>query len=735
MEPRVADRKKQEIYSLLKQARINEAIKAITAFIEEAGAPGLNDELAQLSMSYSFMLQYLAKGIFDPQRDTVLQRIIESLYTIADRCAIAAQQDKSPAIFYTRRRELKDTSLVSLLDAFKASSHKMDLLSNVPKEQANRLAYMQILQERERQETAIFNKLWSTYPTTNDDTALLKGFIIDDKMPYHAKCLFLSALFLGLTVLYDESKLLLLIETYTVSNNPEVQIRALIYAVLALYLYGSRASRSAEVKSRTQAMAEDPHFATDMATLQFLLARSRNTDNVTRKVRDDLMPGIMNMSPDLINKIRNKNAPLDIADLEANPEWQDMLENSGIAKKMEEFNEMQLEGNDVFISTFSHLKSFPFFRTLSNWFLPYHSNHSVLHETFGDNSDTLNDIIGYAPLCNSDKYSFCLSMASIPESQRNMMTAQVQAQNSELKEMKSAELPSDDKQREAVANKHIQDLYRFFKLFSRKREFVAVFDQDMDFTTMPFFKDFTTTPQTLSIISEFYFKNALHEDAIKYYAYQLNTSENVNPIIFQKMGFSYQNLGNIKEALKHYKRYLLAHDNDPWTIKHMAACYKAAKRYDKAIEFYKLADELQPGSVAGTLNIANCLLESGNTVDALQYYYKADFLPGAKHKAWRPIAWCSFITGNTDKALAYYDKIIAEDKPTAQDYLNRGHVMLCTGNIPEAISNYTSSLSLEICQEDFRDAFFSDKQVLGDKGISTDDMALLIDAILFKPKD
>lgn len=729
MDNRAIDNKQRNIYRELEHKRINDAFASVLQLMDQTGIINLKDEVEQLKISYSFMLQYLSRGILDPQREQVLQRIVDSLYLITDRIVMAAKADSALELFYARRRELESTPLNDIVNKWKAALHKHELLSSVPAQQQNRLAIAQILQECERQETAMFNKVWCSFPTTHDDAMLLNDIIVDNNTPVHVQCLILSALFLGLMTLYDNAKLAVICHTYASSSHAEVQVRALTYAILAMYAHSKRVATSATIKPHVEALADNSHLEHDISTIQFLLARSRNTDNITRRVRENLMPDIMNMSPDLMRKIKDKNSPIDLQDLEANPEWQEMLENSGFTKKMEEFNEMQLAGNDVFISTFSHLKSFPFFRTLSNWFLPFIPGHSALHSTLGDNAETLAGIVGDAPLCNSDKYSFCLSLGSIPESQRQMMLNQVQAQHGDLKELKNTQLPDNDKEREAIANRHLQDLYRFFKLFSRKREFVAVFDKDMDLTGLPLLQSHTCRRETMSIIAEFYFKNEFYEDAIKYFTLIMSSSDSVDPVIFQKTGFCHQNLGNTREALRCYKRYLLAHDNDPWTIKHMAACYRAMKRYDKAIECYQLVEQLQPDSVATTLSLGNCLLEADNVPEALKYYYKADFLNGAKHRAWRPIAWCSFLTGNSDRALSYYDKIINEDQATSQDYMNRGHVFLCAGQIADAINSYRESLSLEGNIDSFRKAFANDARHLNAQGISNDDIALVIDSL------
>ena len=43
----------------------------------------------------------------------------------------------------------------------------------------------------------------------------------------------------------------------------------------------------------------------------------------------------------------------------------------GITDKLRELGELQMSGADVYMSTFSQLKQFPFFRKISHWFYPF----------------------------------------------------------------------------------------------------------------------------------------------------------------------------------------------------------------------------------------------------------------------------------------------------------------------------------------------------------------------------
>lgn len=720
----------RKVQELLEASRIVEALKLLDELVTASADWQIREEYEQLSTNYRLLLQYMSQGVMDPARHSVLSRLTQSLLTLTWRSYNAVVQPSSHELFFTRRRELADTPLSRMAENYRTELNKYALLKSVPSEAQDKTAVLMTLRRREALETDIFNKLWSSYPTSGDDAEVASNLLTGD-VPDHCKSLVLGALFLGLAHLYDERKLTLLLDAYCNVESVPVKLRALTYALLALRIHRSHAVLGDNLEKHLRAVAEMPHSDGDVATVQYELARSRNTDNITRRVKEEIIPGIMKMSPDLMRKIRDKGATFDIADLEANPEWQEMLENSGIAKRMEEFNELTLDGSDVFAATFSRLKSYPFFNTLSNWFMPFHAEHSVVADNYAG-SDSLNKIIGHAPfLCNSDKFSFLLSLSSMPESQRQAMSAQMAENEAAIAEIKGSELPHPAMERARTVNHCVQDLYRFFTIFSRRREFINMLDTDMDLTTLPVLGELLLKATTLQVIAELYFKNEFWDDAIKYYNYMLEHSSEADPRIHQKIGFAHQSMGRTREALASYQRYELAHDNDVWTMKHIAACYRDLKRLDKALDYYKRCEAVKPGNIATNLNIGHCLLEQGNAEDALQYYYKVDLMEGAKHRAWRPIAWCTFLTGNTARSLEYYDRIVNDDTPTMQDHLNRGHVLLCSHQLPEAIASYRQALALD--SKGFRQAFDADAKHLVNAGIEASDLPLIADAVASAP--
>jgi len=732
MTPQEISKQCGEIATYIDNQQLAQAIATLGTLASQVPDATLRDRLEQVKISYDYMLRYLSQGILDPQRDDILNHIITELSTLTDQCVISLSERESTEVLYTRRRELSAVSLNDLFNQYHTLVNKLSLLKSVHEPERDRQALLQLMKSREQCETNIFNKVWSSFPTSQGDAQLIQEFLNDSSLPMPARCLLVMALFLGMTKFYDETKLILLIDAYTTSTDSEVQIRAIIGVLLMLNAYRRRAERSRALDGHLAAMSEVPTFANDIAMVMYRLISTRNTDRVTRQVTQEIMPDIMKASPDLMRKLRNQRSSIDPEELEGNPEWQQMLENSGVASKMEQFSQLQQDGSDVFISTFSRLKTFPFFQTLSNWFMPYHNEHSVVQETFGEGENLLRNMVAQAPfLCNSDRYSFCLTMRNMPESQRQLIKSQTQQQMADLDEMQAGEvIERRNLQRDTIATRCVQDLYRFFKLFSRRREFMAVMDSDMDFIGLPYLSDYTDAPETLQLVAEFYLKNEFDQDAVHYFSRLLSAQESTDPIVLQKLGFAYERLGNTREALKHYKRYELANDEDVWTLRHIASCYRALHKVDQALEYYERIDRLKPGQISNTLNMGHVLLENGRTDEALQYYFKADLMDESKHRAWRPIAWCSFLLGNDERSLDYHSRIINGGNANMTDYINRGHVYLCSHRVAEAITDYRQALALAPNANALRDTILADLPHLQSRGMNEQDVRLVIDAAL-----
>jgi len=438
-----------------------------------------------------------------------------------------------------------------------------------------------------------------------------------------------------------------------------------------------------------------------------------------------------------INPILSKKIKLeDLSDSgidEKNPEWQNFIEEAGLNDKLQEFSELQMSGADVMHSSFSHLKTHSFFNEVSNWFLPFSADNTEF-QSFSEISglkELADAIFKSSFLCNSDKYSLYLSIMQMPEAFRKMMTGQFSAESSAMKEMQATELPDAERQAKNIAGQYIRDLYRFYKLFPRRRGFQDIFDgvQTEFYQTENIFQ-IVSTGENLQIIGEYYFNKDHYKEAAEIFDKLLKINPN-NDTFFQKRAYCRQMMGKIEEALDDYLIAETLNPSNSWIIKKLALCYKMLKKPEDALIYYRKAEQHNPENLSVQLNIGHCFLELKNYPEALKCYFKVEFLDKNESKAWRPIAWCSFLAGKYDQSLDYYEKIL-NHKPENLDFLNAGHVYLVTKNIKKAVQLYSSAVKNFGSFAKFSEVFNEDIPDLIAAGVEESNIPLLLDLVQYE---
>ncbi len=724
--------RKKLIENFLKASRLREALRELRILASSLSWT-LQEEVDKIEESYRMMLQYAAQGVDDPGRHEVYDRIVASLYSIMDRVVRESRKAESSSLYFnTLRYEdmQQDNSIASLIDGYIKQCDNSSLYNLITEAKASKAKTIEMQREKEQMERRIFNRVWVSYPLHAGDVEAVERAISSDVIPEYFKSLMVSALMLGLLAYYDERRLLLLLSIYQTSTE-RVAMRALCAAMMAMYVHRSRLGcKPAQMVEMLKDVVPTWHDDVKKVFMQFI--RARDTERINRKMRDELIPSMLKLRPDIYNKINDNTSMIDLSQIEENPEWQEMLEKSGITDKMRELSKMQEDGGDVFMSTFAHLKHYPFFSEVANWFLPFHIEHSALTEALSGDENLAAEIISASPfLCNSDKYSICLSLSSIPSSQRQMMMSQFSAHNINAAEIRNAELLTDDTRRDNIANKYVQDVYRFFKLFRRKGEFNDPFETPLNMLQVPLLVADFDDVDTLTLVAEFYFKRGYYSDAFDLFK---RLSEKMPPAadIFQKMGYCLQQDGDIEGALKYYEQSELLNAQSLWTLRRIAACHKLLGRPAKALEYFLRVAEQKDGDLSVALNIGHCLMELGRYEEALRYYFKVEFLDEKSTRAWRPIAWCSLLACDFEQSRRYYERVLS-DNPTSGDLLNMGHLELVSGNVRRAIDRYKESVSADGGNpEPFISSMAADKHYLETLGVDIASIPLLIDALLYE---
>ncbi|NLA81174.1 MAG: tetratricopeptide repeat protein [Chloroflexi bacterium] len=449
---------------------------------------------------------------------------------------------------------------------------------------------------------------------------------------------------------------------------------------------------------------------------------------------EEIIPEMMKLSPIIGKKINLDEWMGETGIEEKNPEWQKIIDESGLSDKLQELTELQMDGADVFHSTFSNLKSYPFFREVSNWFLPFDPRNSALRNLFtekGEGTSLIEAMFESSLICDSDKYSFCLSIMMMPENYRKMMIGQLGAEGEEIKKMQEEERALNPFQKEeTIIKKYIQNLYRFYKLYPRREEFFDIFTLPLDYHQIEPFYPIVRQPKHLEHIALYYFEKNNFKEAIEAYSLLAEKGGRMKSETWQKIGYSKQMLGDIRGALDAYLHADLIEENNTWVLNRLAYCYRMLKEPTTALEYYRRLEQFRPEDLTIQLNIGHCYLELKQYDEALNYYFKVELLDSNSTRAWRPVAWCAFLSSKFDVAQDYYTRIL-ENSPTAHDFLNAGHVQISLGNIKRAVELYTLSKEKAGSMESFQNLLFDDEEELKQAGVDTDILPFILDKMRY----
>lgn len=726
---------KKDILSSLSKRQLKDAFALLSRLTVNVQDWKISETLSELETNYKYMLHYLFEGVEDPERENVYRNLLRSLYELADDTADELLKVESSNIYYERVRinTFRNATITDYHAQLKEITESLSLADLIIEDEEKKNRKRELSVRRERLASDMFNMVFVSQRADEQDYADYLSFINSIDILTREKCLFISAITLSLFHRFDARKTQLLLEM-AVADNMQVRARAIVGLVIVLQMYDQRWPLYPELQGQLDTLGENPAFRKNVLTVIIQLIRSRETEQISKKIKEEIIPEMMKF-----NNIAGRK--LDMDELmggdndfsEKNPEWQKELEESGLGKKLQEYSNMQMEGADVFHSTFSGLKHFPFFSEMGNWFLMFDPSYSEFISLFPDDGkDSLlkTAILDSGHMCNSDKYSFCLSILQISHTQREMMMTRMGAESEEIKQLqKEAQAMNPTIDAEIVSNQYIQDLYRFFKLNPYKNNFFDIFRLSINFYEKQSIAPLISDTESMRKIARYCFDKNNFKEALDIFS-RLAVQDKDNDDLWQKIGYCKQMLHDLDGALEAYLQADLLKPNNSWIIKRIAQLYKTLKNPALALEYYQKAAKLTPDNMGIELNIGHCYLDMNNPDEALNTYFKVELLDGKGTKAWRPIAWTAFLLKKYDLSQKYYMQILTR-KPTIHDYLNAGHVELCTGNRKAALEHYRQAVYIDHDFELFQMLFDADRSTLIAHGVDERIFPYLFDQIKY----
>lgn len=726
----------QAVCGLIAGRKVNEAIDHLKPLADECHNLELSTQLESQVEIYRNLLTYSFARYDDPEKEKVYFRLLRSLFELADRVKETLVNRYFLLSYARQKRELENRALLTerdsteIVESLAFEKEIRRILEDFSTEGSGTGEEGKKLPHHEL--SKIFHMLWLSDLYREPETQLVHGLVMEGVLPWHDKCLVVSAITLSLIRYFDPRKIEMLFDIYE-AREDQVWQRAFVGLVIGLYLYDSRMEAYPDLINRISLYQGNSDFERSLEIVFIQVIKSKETEKITRKFQTELFPEMMKLRPRLDEKLDLENLLSDATQEDKNPDWQSLIGDSpGLYEKLEEFSMLQMEGSDVFLSAFALLKQFDFFRELGNWFVPFYKENQVVKEAMEgiradfDADSFIDGLQKSSFICNSDKYSFCLNINRMPALQKSMM---IQLFNMEINGMNEA--ASDDQvlNRSAadrtIITQYFQDLYRFHKLFPGKAEFTDIFSLPFDLHHTQFYRMAVDSAAFLRNIGEFYFSHEYYTEALEIFQ-KLNQGGS-NPELMQKMAFASQKLGFFDKAVQYYEQALLLETPGIWTLKKMAHSYRKLGQYVKALEYYRKAELLDPDNLQIQTSLGNTCLDMKEYENALKYYFKVAYLAPDNLKVRRPLGWCSFVLGRFDVALKYFTEITLKEG-NQHDYMNLGHVQWCLRNKEAALENYKTSIRKSGYRFDwFRQVFEEDGKILIQFGIPAGDLPLMLD--------
>ena len=720
------------INQLIKEKRLKEALTQLDSFLYSSSDYELRMQLEQISTSYQYMLNYMKDGINDPERIKLYFKLLARTTTISDQAQLLMLDESSTKLYHSMRRKQAATSspyqlgnIISRLEAFQDDFSIGSLFSKEKKEE--------ILKDYEEMLRQLFMNVWTNSMWSTEEQAQAQLLLTSPHIPENAKSLFCSAVTLSLFSCFDIYKLKWFIEAYT-SDNTLVAQRALVGLVFIIHIYTERLLLYPELPTLLEMAAEKKPLASDLIRIYKQILMAQETEKIDKKMREEIIPEMIKNVPNMhFNRFDQDDADDERND--GNPDWEHLIDQTGIGDKLREMNDLQMEGADVQMSTFAGLKGFAFFREIHHWFYLFDrlqpDVYRILEKEESENK-MFNMILETGIFCNSDKYSLLFIMQQLPASQRNAVFSQLTEQQMESF-MDSSEAQNFKKlseQTHVVSNQYLQDLYRFFKLSYYRTDFVNLFKEKFDLHKLPLLKEYLNNESTLTELLNFFIKKERWTQAIEVCneIVALNGSKVYEAEFYQKLGYALQKNGEIDNALQAYLKADTISPDNQWSNRHIANCYRLKRDFAKAIEWYNKVLESSPENSRSIYLIGSCYAELSQYEEALKYFFKLDYLENSSIKALRGITWCSFVLGKNEQAMKYCRKVM-EKNPNATDFLNAGHIACCTRAFSEAASYYHKAAEMLKSKDHFLELFYKDKDYLLAQGISADELPLIADLV------
>ncbi len=681
----------------LDERHLGEALELLQELANVLGDWKLLDEVADVNSAYGLLLYYMEQGNNDPAREQQHTNFIATCYNIAEKAA----QTERALVTGTSARMRSISEILKDMENLELKN----ITSEPCEEDANKHVELY---------TELFNASYDSF-LWNDEAAAQAQEVIDSALiAENDKILMASGLFINCLQAFDALKIIFFADNYSTATSSMLRIRMLVAVAFTLYTYRNRLFAYPAITSKLKDLCNNPRFTTDMQNLQKLIIESLSTHEVDRKMREEIIPAMLkshNFNPEKfgIDSLEEIS--------ESNPEWKNFEQQVG------KLAELEAAGADIYYSTFSTLKRYPFFNNAANWLYPFEENHPGIPKQIRKTGlkGIANALLKSDVLCDSDKYSFCMLTTQMTDVQVNMIISQ-------LPEMGGYDTAIAQTS-ESTCRNYLRNLFRFFYLYSGKSKPANPFETDMSLLDCNELAEAFKDKTEINKISAYAIKKGKYDMAISFLLLS-ETKGFADSEVYQELGFCYQKKKSYFDAIAAYEKANALSGDSKWTLQHLAQTNRIVGNYKDALNYYRLLETAKGEDAKIAFRCGECLVHLESYDDAMHEFFKAEYLNPDMTAATRAIAWCSILTDDIKQARKYYDKLLLKEEQ-GEDLLNAGHAAWIDGDTKAAVELYSRAYA-ELKREEFLKRMQSDKEILKTHGISNYDITFMSDIVIRK---
>ena len=713
------------VWEHLIERNLTGSITAMEAYLSARRQQADSDRLFAIRTDFELMADYWKRGFKDPQLQTLFDNLLGRLYVLYANAAQSFSVGNSSflsSVYLRLQLTVRDWSIQTLQESLEAFVSDVAMLELEPeyKRQEKRTA---IYARHHQLMSEWFDNLWISTIWTEGQADAMEKILLSPTIDSRDQQLLVSGITIAGVNHFDFAKFRTLLHVYQSAHEETVRQRALVGWVfmlgsdipLALYRNGL---------SQLYELLEDEAVCQELVELQQQIIFCINAEKDTQTIQHEIMP-------DLLKNNNFRVTRQGIEEIEETP-LDDILHPDAEEKRMEQVEEsfrrmqnMQKQGSDIYFGGFSQMKRFPFFRDSINWLVPFYMDHpGIAHiiEKFRSNR-FLQSLMNVGPFCNSDKYSFVLAfsqvMEQIPLSMRDML---------ERGEASVGEILQEESRSAAyIRRTYLQDLYRFYRLFPYRSDFINPFEMGMSLFFANAVFSHSGLEAYINDVAAFLLKQKrIHEAAQVLY----NCGEDRWDFRYYMMtGYLAQNYGYTFDfaeedgAVGCFERALKLEPKNERAMSGYARALFSDLRYEDALAIYNELQDLHPDKKNYLLNRSVCLMRLSHYDEALKDLYRLNFESPDDENVSRVLAWTLTCDEKYEQAAKLYAALLA-DNPQPDDIQNYGYCLWFSGNIAEAADCF--SRYLKESGEKPETIFENERELLRQKGITEPEKQMML---------